>query len=103
MACYGKIRKNPDLPAGQSYEISHIDKGFLFNQLGLLIIAYLFTLQIINTIPTLAKDRSLPRLTVNNTNKFIKIYRHVLLANISGIQNKVASVNSVIQNKTCET
>ena len=42
-------------------------------------------------------------LIVNNTNKFIKIYRHGLLANISGIQNNVASVNSVIQNKNCET
>ena len=44
-------------------------------------------------------------LIVNNTNKFIKIYRHGLLAKISGIQNNVAIVkfNSVIQNKNCET
>ena len=62
-----------------------------------------FYLQIINTVSTLAKDRSLPLLIVNNTNKFIKIYRHGLLANVSGIPNNVASVNSVIQNKNCET
>ena len=93
MICYGKVRENPDLPVGQSYEITQIDKGFLVNQPGL---------QIINTVSTLAKDRSLP-LLVNNTNKFIKIYRHGLLAKISGIQNNVASVNSVIQNKNCET
>ena len=68
-----------------------------------LIIAYLFTLQIINTVSTLAKDRSLPLLIVNNTNKFIKIYRHGLLGKNSGIQNNVANVNSVIQNKNCET
>ena len=92
--CYGKVRENPDLPVGQSYEITQIDKGFLVNQPGL---------QIINTVSTLAKDRSLPLLIVNNTNKFIKIYRHGLLAKISGIQNNVASVNSVIQNKNCET
>ena len=94
MICYGKVRENPDLPVGQSYEITQIDKGFLVNQSGL---------QIINTVSTLAKDRSLPLLIVNKTNKFIKIYRHGLLANISGIQNIVASVKSVIQNKNCET
>ena len=92
--CYGKVRENPDLPVGQSYEIVQIDKGFLINQPGL---------QIINTVSTLSKDRSLPLLIVNNTNKFIKILRHGLLARISGIQNNVASVNSVIQNKSCET
>ena len=94
MICSGKVRENPDLPVGQSYEITQIDKGFLVNQPGL---------QIINTVSTLAKDRSLPLLIVNNTNKFIKIYRHGLLAKISGIQNNVARVNSVIQNKNCET
>ena len=69
MICYGKVRENPDLPVGQSYEISQIDKGFIVNQPGL---------QIINTVSTLNKDRSLPLLIVNNTNKFIKINRHGL-------------------------
>ena len=73
--CYGKVRENPDLPVVQSYEISQIEKGFIVNQPGL---------QIINTISTLNRDRSLPLLIVNNTNKFIKIYRHGLLAKISG-------------------
>ena len=90
--CYGKVRENPDLPVGQSYEISQIEKGFIVNQPGF---------QIINTVSTLNRDRSLPLLIVNNTNKFIKIYRHGLLAKISGIQNKVANVNSVIKNKPC--
>ena len=84
MICYGKVRENPDLPVGQSYEIIQIDKGFLVNQPGL---------QIISTVSTLAKDRSLPLLIVNNRNKFFKSYRHGLLANISGIQNNLASVN----------
>ena len=43
--CYGKVRENPDLPVGQSYEILQIDKGFLINQPGL---------QIINTVSTLS-------------------------------------------------
>ena len=62
-------------------------------------------LQIINTVATLSKDRSLPLLEVNNTNKFIKIFRHGLLAKITGIQNNVniTNVNSVIQNKECDS
>ena len=62
-------------------------------------------LQIINTVATLSKDTSLPLLVVNNTNKFIKIFRHGLLAKISGIQNNVniTNVNSVIQNKECHS
>ena len=43
MICYGKVREHPDLPSGQSYEISQIDKGFIVNQPGL---------QIINTVAT---------------------------------------------------
>ena len=49
---------------------------------------------------TLNKDRSLLLFIVDNTNKFIKIYRHGLLGKISVIQNNVASVNTVIRNKT---
>ena len=70
-----------------------------------LIIVYLFTLQTINTVATLSKDRSLPLLIVNNANKFIKIYKHGLLAKISGIQNNVNITNviSVFQNKDCDS
>ena len=90
------MRENPDIHAGQSYEISQIDRGFVVNQPGL---------QIINTVATLSKDRSLPLLIVNNTYKFIKIYRHGLLAKISGIQNNVniTNVNSVFQNQKCDS
>ena len=35
MICYGKVRENPDLPLGQSYDISQIDKGFLVSQADL--------------------------------------------------------------------
>ena len=91
--CYGKVRENPDLPVGQSYEISQTDRGFIVNQPGL---------QVINIESTLWKDTSLPLLIVNNTNIFIKIYKHGLLAKITGIQNNVPTVNSVIQNKQWE-
>ena len=88
VVCFGKVRENPDLPVGEVYEVSQIDKGFLVNYPGL---------QVINTVSTLNKDRSLPLLVVNNTNKFIKIYRHGLLAKISPIQNKISSVNTMKQ------
>ena len=35
MICKGKVRENPDLPVGQDYEVSQIDKGFIVNQPGL--------------------------------------------------------------------
>ena len=60
-------------------------------------------LQVINTVSTLTKDRSLPLLIVNRTNKFIKLYRHGLLAKISGNQNNMSSVNSVIKDNICES
>ena len=91
--CYGKVRENPDLPVGH-YEISQIDKRFIVDQPGL---------QVINTVSALTKYRSLPLLIVNSTNKFIKIYRHGLLAKISGIQNNMSSVNSVIKDNICES
>ena len=96
MICKGKVRENPDLSVGQDYEVSQIDKGFIVNQPGL---------QIINTVSTLAEDRSLPILIVNNTNKFIRIYRHGLLAKISGIQGqfKVMQVKSAMKQNDGES
>ena len=42
MICYGKVRENPELAVGKSYEISQIDIGFLVNQPGLQIINTMF-------------------------------------------------------------
>ena len=67
---------------------SNLIKEFSINQPGL---------HIINMVATLTKNRTLPILVVNNTNKFIKIYRHGLIAKITGIQNNVTWINSVIK------
>ena len=89
--CYGKVRNNPDLPSEQVYDISEIESGFISNEPGL---------KIINTVSKMSKDRSLPIFIVNNTNKFIKIHRHGLLARISKVQNSnMKTISSVIQNK----
>ena len=71
------------------FHFMEIDRDFIVNKP---------CIKIINTVSTLAHDRSLPLLIVNNTNTFIKIYRHGLLAKITGIQNNVSTVNSVIKN-----
>ena len=44
------------------------------------------------------KNRTFSILVVNNTNKFIKIYRHGLIVKITGIRNNVTCINSVIKN-----
>ena len=65
--CYGKVRNNPDLPAGQSYDFTEINRGFISKEPGL---------KVINCLTTLSKDRTIPLLVVNETNRHLKIYRH---------------------------
>ena len=48
-------------------------------------------------VATFTKNRTSPILVVNNTNKFIKIYRHGLIAKITCIQNNVTCINSKIK------
>ena len=51
LICHGNVKENPDLPVGQSYGISQIDRGFIVNQ---------SSLKIINTVSTLhMKDHCL--------------------------------------------
>ena len=76
--CYGKVRNNPDLPSGQSYDISEIDRGFLAKESGL---------KVINTVSCLNKNRTIPLLVVNETNRHFKLYRHGLMATISPVND----------------
>lgn len=93
--CYGKVRENPDLPTGQLYDISQIDRGFIVNEPGL---------KVINTVTRLNKDRSVPLLIVNQTNKHLKIYRHGLLARVTPVkENNILNVNSVINNSSVDS
>jgi len=54
--CYGKVRYSPDLPTNQSYEVKQIERGFIVNEPGL---------QVINSVSTLKRDRSIAMLIVN--------------------------------------
>ncbi len=70
--CYGKVRRNPDLPSGENYQISESEKGFINREPGV---------NIINTVSKLGRDRAVPVLIVNSTNKTMKIVRHGVLGN----------------------
>ena len=93
--CYGKVRENPDLPSGQSYDISEIDRGFIANEPGL---------KVINTVSCLSKSRTVPLLVVNETNRHFKLYRHGLMARIAPInETKIVDATSIIKNSTTES
>ena len=93
--CYGKVRNNPDLPSGQSYDISEIDRGFLAKESGL---------KVINTVSCLNKNRTIPLLVVNETNRHFKLYRHGLMATISPVNDtKIVDATSIIKNSPIDS
>ena len=88
--CYGKVRNNPDLPPGQSYDVTEINRGFISKEPGL---------KVINCLTTLSKDRTIPLLVVNETNRHLKIYRHGLIARLSPVnESNIIDTCSVIKN-----
>lgn len=90
--CYGKVRNTPELPSCRSYEVSEINKGFMVNEPGL---------QIVNTVSFLSKNRKIPILIVNNTDKYQTIYRHGLIAKIELIEDAdIKTVGSILQENT---
>ena len=93
--CYGKVRNNPDLPSGQSYDISEIERGFLAKEPGL---------KVINTVSCLNKNRTIPLLVVNETNRHFKLYRHGLMARISPVNDtKIVDATSIIKNSPIDS
>ena len=93
--CYVKVRENPDLTSGQSYDISETDRGFIANEPGL---------KVINTVLCFSKNRTVPLLVVNETNRRFKLYRHSLMARIAPInETKIVDATSIIKNSTTES
>ena len=89
--CNGKVRENPDLTSGQSYDISETDRGFIANEPGL---------KVINTVLCLSKNRTVPLLVVNEPNRHFKLYRHGLMARIAPInETKIVDATSIIKKK----
>lgn len=89
--CYAKVRQNPDLPPKVNYQVSAVERGFVYKQPGL---------QVIDSVSKLRKDRSIPVLVVNNTNKTMRVFRHGVLAKIESlVDQNVAEVSSVLRGK----
>ncbi len=89
--CYGKVRQNPDLPERVDYNVSSVDRGFISKEPGL---------EVINSISCLRKDRSIPILVVNKTNRTLKIFRHGIVAKVESLNgHNVAEVNSVFKDQ----
>ena len=93
--CYGKVRENPDLTSGQSYDVSETDRGFIANEPGL---------KVINTVLCFSKNRTVPLLVVNKTDRHFKLYMHSLMARTAPInETKIADATSIIKNITTES
>ena len=85
-----KVRNNPDLLPGQSYNVTEINRGFISKEPGL---------KVINCLTKLSKDRTIPLLVVNETNRHLKIYRHGLIARLSPVnESNIIDTCSVIKN-----
>ena len=56
-------------------------------------------LKFINCLTTLSKDRTIPLIVVNETNRHLKIYRHGLIARLSPVnESNIIDTCSVIKN-----
>ena len=89
--CYAKVRHNPDIPVGQVYQIFSVDRGFTHREPGI---------QVVNSVGKLRKDRSIPILLTNKTNRTIKVHRHAIVARVEKENQKLSEVNSIL--KTCK-
>ena len=90
--CYGKVRQHPDLNVGSKFEVSQIDRGFIVNEPGL---------TVINSVSQLSKNRTVPLLIVNNTNKMYNINRHGLVARVSSVEDScIGQINSNLDSST---
>ena len=66
--CECKVRNLSDFPAGQVYQISPVESGFLSGEPGLMVT---------NSIGKLKTNRVIPVMIVNNTNKTYSIKKGI--------------------------
>lgn len=87
--CHCKSRSSPDLPEQELYQVSPIDAGFLSNEPGVMIS---------NSIAKLSKNRNIPVMIVNSTNKTYKIKKGCVIAKLEKIEDEtMISVNEVVK------
>jgi hypothetical protein len=87
--CYGKTKLNPKIPTSFAYEISAYDKGYIASEPGLMVS---------NAVSVLGRNRRLPLLIVNNTNKEISLKKGCPVARIINVaSDNVVSINSALK------
>jgi hypothetical protein len=72
--CYCKLRKHPNYPEHELYEVISLKSGYLENEPGLLLT---------NSVIKLSKNRKIPVLLVNTTGKTMAIKPEHLLLSLS--------------------
>ncbi len=87
--CTCKVRKNPNLPEKEIYELSPLDNGYLSQEPGLMIP---------NTIVKLTASRHLSVMIVNSANKSFTVKKGCSLARIQAVPD--ATISSLDKNKT---
>ena len=88
--CTGRIKDSGEIPSGELYAVSAIEKGFMGNQPGLMVS---------NSIAKMSKNRRLPILEVNNTNQTVSLSKGCVIAKVDSIASKrTESVNNLVKN-----
>ena len=88
--CIGRIKDSGEIPSGELYAVSAIEKGFMGNQPGLMVS---------NSIAKMSKNRRLPILVVNNTNQTVSLSKGCVIAKVDSIaSSRIESVNNLVKN-----
>ena len=85
---YVKVRNNPNLPVKARYQIYETERGCLSKEPDV---------SLINSVSILGKDRTIPAMIVNQTNKFIRLPRHGLVGKVEIVSenSEIKCVNTV--------
>ena len=71
--CTGRIKDSGEIPSGEFYAVSSIEKGFMGNQPGLTVSV---------SIAKMSKNRRLPILVMNNTDQTVSLSKGCLIAKV---------------------
>ena len=85
--CMGKLKDSTGFPSSQIYSVTATETKFISNEPGLMVS---------NSVAKLAKNRVLPVMVVNNTNRTIRLSKGSVIAKVELItQTQVNSLDSV--------
>ena len=87
--CPCKARSTPDLPEQNIYQIIPTDSGFLSQEPGVMVS---------NSVARLSKNRNIPVMIVNSTNKIYKIKKGCVIAQLEKIEDEtMITVSEVVK------